>query len=31
MGKIKRAVENDVTFAEGCDEYILDSKAEDSI
>lgn len=27
MGKIKMAVENDVTFAEGCEEYILDCKA----
>ena len=26
MGKIKRTVDNDVTFAEGCDEYILDGK-----
>lgn len=27
MGKIKMMVENDVTFSEGCDEYILDCKA----
>lgn len=30
MEKIKMMAENDVTFSEGCDEYILDCKAREN-